>query len=442
MRFSFATTTTVVAIFVAYACASGKATDDGAIHPVGSGGATTAQPGNGGATTPTSATGGSTAKGGAATGGAATGGAATGGAPCTPTPLASWKSFAACKATQAEMTTAYTSWKALYYAECSDGTAYAKSTDPSGTVAVVSEGVAYGMLMTANLGNFADFKKFWATYKKFKNANGLMSWKLNANSCPLAVASDGGATNAASDADIDAAMALLVAAKAGFDASYATEAKTLIAAVKSKETASCSGKTVLLAGDSGWGCSDLNPSYFAPGYFRVFATVSGDTSWNQMATDALTLLTQWQSAHVDSTTNALDGKVPDWGKGDGSQGGSISSRASTYGWEACRVPWRVAADYGWFKTPEAHTFLATMDTKVVKGIGGGFPGNALTDATRNSAFAGGYGLCGTAIDQDTANKYFNDWYVNRNLVGDDKYYQRTLRVLYLIMSGGRFDNGQ
>lgn len=460
MRLTFVrTSAAAIALLAFYAC------DSGSNNPLiggGTGGAATSTPGNNGGTSPSdtsqgqggganpvtggtsssAATGGtvaaggtsaqsSTGKGGAATGGAATGGAATGGAACTPSPLPTWKSFAACKATTTAMDTAYASWKSSYYGECSDGTAYAKSKETSGASAVVSEGIGYGMLMAANLGKADDFKKFWATYKKFKNSKGLMSWRLT-TSCPLAVSTaDSGSVNSAADADVDAAMALIVAAKAGFDANYLAEAKTLISAIKQGETSNCSGKTVLFGGDTGWSCNDLNPSYFAPGYYRVFATVSGDSSWNQMATDALALLLQWQSKRSD-------GLVPDWGKADGSVGGATKTSAA-YGVEACRVPWRVAVDYGWHKTAEAKTFLTKMYEGVLKKDR---PFFAIEPSTQNSSsFVGGFSLVGTAIDQATCDLYFTDWY-NRSLDGDNTYYALTLRVLYLITAGGRFNSGQ
>ncbi len=448
MRSTFVSTSTaLVSMLALCACASGAASD----NPAGSGGATTTQPpGNGGATTQqqggatntstaTSGNGGSTSSanggaaiGGKATGGAATGGAATGGAPgCTKlaTPVASWKSFASCQATTAEMNTTYTNWKTLYFQDC--GTqAYIKSSDPNGSQAAVSEGIGYGMLAAANLNQSADFGKLWEYYKARKNGNGLMGWKY-----PLACTGNAQDSNAASDADVDAAMALIVAAKAFSNATYLSDAKTLIAAIKNKETlTNCSGgKYVLKASDGDWAtCDDLNPSYFAPGYYRIFGKVTGDsTFWDKMATDALAILALYQAK--------MNGQVPDWGRADGTLGGSSHGSATTYGADACRTPWRVAVDYGWNQDPAAKQFLTTMYNGILKKDR---PYFATTDVQHTSAFVGGYATVGTGIDQATADLYFADWYVQRTLPGDTTYYANTLKMLYMITMGGRFDNGQ
>ena len=463
MRLTFVPTTTIFSSLLAlYACASGKATEDGTTPNLttggtnttaqpGNGGATTVQPGNGGATivqgqggntatttattgtsnggtTGTSTTGTGTGKGGAT----ATGGAATGGVQgCTKpaTPVASWKSFAACQATETEMNTVYNSWKTAYFTECGSQ-AYIKSSDPSGQSAVVSEGIGYGMLASANLKKSEDFAKLWAFYKARLNGNGVMGWKYP-------VACSGGAmdSNAASDADIDAAMALIVAAKNFSNTTYLADAKTLIASIKKSETlTNCSGgKYMLKASDGGWaGCDDLNPSYFAPGYYRVFGKVTGDsTFWDKMATDALALLALYQAK--------MNGQVPDWGRSDGTLGGSSHGSATTYGADACRTPWRVAIDYGWHQTADAKQFLTSMYNGILKKDR---PYFAALETQRTSAFVGGYAMVGTGIDQVTADLYFADWYVQRTLPGDNTYYANTLKMLYLISIGGRFDNGQ
>lgn len=462
MRLTFARIlTATVSVLAFYACDNGSTTTIGT--PAGYGGASSTLPDSnggaqqgttdqgqggssnastsgtststgttGGSTSSSSSAGGSSANSSSSTGGAATGGkAATGGASCTPAPLSSWKSFAACKATTAAMDTAYKSWKSSYFVSCGSNEAYIKSTDPNGSNAVVSEGIGYGMLAAANLNQSDDFARLWAFYKARLNGNGVMGWKY-----PVSCTGGAQDSNAASDADIDAAMALIVAAKTFNNSNYLNDAKTLIASVKRSETlTNCSGgRYALKASDGGWAnCDELNPSYFAPGYYRVFGTVTNDaTFWNKMATDALALLAQWQN----KTGN---GTVPDWGRSDGSLGSPSHSSGNTYGYDACRVPWRVAVDYGWNQTAEAKSFLTKMYEGILKKDR---PFFAIDPSSQNSSpYVGGFSLVGTAIDQATCDMYFTDWY-NRSLDGDNTYYANTLRLLYLITAGGHFDNGQ
>ena len=150
-----------------------------------------------------------------------------------------------------------------------------------------------------------------------------------------------------------------------------------------------------------------------------------------MATDALAILALYQAK--------MNGQVPDWGRADGTLGGASHGSATTYGADACRTPWRVAVDYGWSEDAAAKQFLTTMYNGILKKDR---PYFATTDVQHTSAFVGGYATVGTGIDQATADLYFADWYVQRTLPGDTTYYANTLKLLYLITMGGRFDNGQ
>jgi endoglucanase len=450
MRPTFVPTiTTVFALLGLYACASGKATNEympayggatssapsnGGVTTMGQGGATTV--GQGGATTTTAVTGSggatpiSSAKGGApATGGAATGGA-TG---CTDPaqPVASWKSFAACKATPTAMETMYTTWRSAYFVDCSSqGQAYVRATTTDFGVKSVSEGTGYGMLAAALMNKADDFKKLAAYYvARMKNGSGLMPWRY-----PDACTGGAEDQNVAPDGDADAAMALIVAAKTFNTPSYLDSAKKAIAALKTVFT-DCGGRSLMKPSDGWGGCDDLNPSYFATGYYRIFGTVTNDaTFWNKAATDGLAMLAQWQTATGNGT-------VPDWGKSSGALGGT-SSRASLtkYGSEACRVPWRIAVDYGWSQNAAAKTFLSAMYDGILKQSR---PYFAIDPNSQNSSpYVGGFAQVGTAMDQATADLYFSDWYVQRAYVADNTYYAITLKLLYLITMGGRFDNGQ
>lgn len=360
-------------------------------------------------------------------GGAGTGSSGgTAGAPAQP--LTGWLGFAAQGADPTRIRSEYDRWRGLFFKDCGNGQAYVFKND---TNDVVSEGIAYGMLLSANVGEQSDFDKLWQYYKARRNGNGVMNWNY-----PASCSGGPKAENGASDAELDAAMALLVAAKNGWGSTYQSDAVALINAIKTHETVSCSGRTMLKPGDV-WGddCLDLNPSYFSPGYYRVFGQVTNDTSfWNTMASDAYWLLSQFQSR--------LGGLVPDWGQISGTLGGRTRGGA-TYGYDACRTPWRVATDYCWFGTAEAKTFLQTVNTQVILTSYPPSPYNA-AEGNNNSAYVGSFALVGTAIDQATANAYFTNWldapYLDDYVSGDEKYYQGTLRVLYLMLYGGRFSS--
>ncbi|MEI9953185.1 MAG: glycosyl hydrolase family 8 [Pseudomonadota bacterium] len=178
----------------------------------------------------------------------------------------------------------YANWKQRHLKDCGDGTACV----PRDAGDCISEGVAYGMLLAVGNDDRASFDKLWAYFEKHKNARGVMKWQTTA--CGAASA-EGSAT----DGELDAAMAL-IQASCRWGATYSAEATELVAAIKTSELTTCNGKAVLKPGDNFGGCDRTNPSYIAPGYYKVFATFTNDTSWNTVASDGYELLATLQAA--------------------------------------------------------------------------------------------------------------------------------------------------
>src|SRR6185437_4703139 len=48
----------------------------------------------------------------------------------------------------------------------------------------VSEGIGYGMLLSAYANDSVTFNGLWRFYKKYKDANGLMNWRIGINNLP------------------------------------------------------------------------------------------------------------------------------------------------------------------------------------------------------------------------------------------------------------------
>ena len=149
---------------------------------------------------------------------------------------------------------AYDDWFKNQYEE-SGNYGRVKFDDQSYTV---SEGIGYGMLIFVYMDNAsnntkAKFDKLWAYYKANSNSNGVMNWKISGftNSC------SGDNCNGATDADLDVAMALMMAYKQWGDASYLTDAKALVATIYKNEI-STSARGLLKPGDA-WE-SKFNPS--------------------------------------------------------------------------------------------------------------------------------------------------------------------------------------
>ena len=313
----------------------------------------------------------------------------------------------------------YTTWKGKFYVDCGGG--QARIANGQGSNNTVSEGMGYGMLLAVGNADKTAFDALWAYYKGRVDSNGLMNWSIDG------CTSGNNNAYAATDADEDVAMALVEAdAKWG---GYKTDATNLINLIKKYETAP-GPPSYLRPGDAanngGKGDGIVNPSYFAIGYWHVWATYLGDTFWNQLATDAYTMLAAYQKLTISGSTGAL---VPDWGNSQGQ-----NPYGSSYYYDACRTPWRVAVDYAWFGTAAAQTFLQNVSS-YVDGKGG--IGSLSFD--KNSAFLGPFALSGTAVSQAKADAYLNAWL--STTMDDTPYFQGSLRGLCLLLANHSFPKG-
>ena len=198
----------------------------------------------------------------------------------------------------------------------------------------VSEGIAYGMLMAVYMADKATFDGLWAYAKARRDGKGLMNWHYDANG---GVVGNGAAT----DADEDMGFALVMADKQW--GGYQSDANALIGAILASEV---DGSNNLRPDDSG-STQDSNPSYFAPAYYKVFATYTGQSRWNQVVDAVYTKLTQ--------CANGTTGLVPDWCNTSGG-----AARSSRYYYDATRTPFRIAQDACWNNEARAKTYLAKV----------------------------------------------------------------------------------
>jgi endoglucanase len=332
-----------------------------------------------------------------------------------PTPSV-WQGAVTSRLSADDLATGYQAWVAAYVQDCA-GTDTAVVIKDGGQV--VSEGIAYGMLLAVGQGDQTLFDKLWRFYLAHVDENGLMNWSMEV----CAAAGDNDA-NAAADGDLDATMALVQAASA-WGGTYLAAAETLAQNILAHETVECSGRLVLKPGDAWGGCEDvsgetrINPSYFAPGYYRVFAKhfPAQATSWQALLGGSYELYAAYQTR--------MDGMFPDWSDADGADWYD-----SKYGYDACRVPWRIAVDFAWTGDELARARLDGMSARLDKD--GGIPLSAFAN---NSAFQGAFALA-YITDAERFDAAVAQWLAAG---GDDKpYFQGTLRLLYLQVALGLF----
>ncbi len=231
-----------------------------------------------------------------------------------------------------------------------------------------SEGQAYAMLRAVLID---DPRTFALTLNWAENnlhrlaANGQRTDQLWAWKWGQAKPGKWGAIdrNFASDADIDAITALILASRRWNRPEYQNLARTKLQDLwKFSTLAVPGGKRYLLPGPAEAFAPSpstvyLNPSYFAPYAFRLFAQVDKSHDWQSLVTssyEALEKSSKVSAVGLPSDWIALDTKT-----GKFQPMPSSSNLQSVYSFDAYRVWWRVAWDAAWFQSPEADRYLRT-----------------------------------------------------------------------------------
>lgn len=328
--------------------------------------------------------------------------------------------------TTAVVQSSYANWKSKYLLGDCGGGNY-RVDNATGDASTFSEGQGYGMVLTAYFGDKTEFDGLWAFAQKNFNPSGLMGWHVT---CSGATTSDGG-SGSATDGDTDIAFGLIVAA-AQWGGTYAQQAKTYLATLKSVDFATCSATGRILATAGSWQGMDActsgsNTSYWMPGYYRVFSAFTGDSFWTKAADDAVTLY----GLAADPTTGIIVNEVDENGK---------AIQGQTYDYNSCRIPWRGVLDYLWFGTSGAKQMAANLTTWA-NGVGiskivDGYQANGTPTGTNTglNAFVGGFTAGAMANTQSIADS-FASYFVS---IDDDNgtYYGSSLRTLYLLALSG------
>ena len=329
---------------------------------------------------------------------------------------------------------AYQNWKAKFF----DGT---KVVRPENGGDTVSEGIGYGMLIGVFMNDQSMFDTLWSFAKSHNDGHGLMAWCVpgGAGSC-----SGGGS---ATDGDEDMAYALLMASKQWpSKASYTTDATALINAIMQYEV---DGSNVLKPGDNFGGAGEMNPSYLAPSYYRAFARATGNSKWMTVLDESYTII---------AAASGQYGLVPNWASSSGAGVNGPASDGLSFGYDACRVPFRIALDYCLNGEPRARVyatliaaFYASKSTATsLAGIndgytpGGANPGGALGDYPAGMAFTGPGGVAAMAAGNDSLRDivYKTLWADTTQgamkISGVFTYYNASWGVLSLMAMSGNF----
>jgi endoglucanase len=229
----------------------------------------------------------------------------------------------------------------------------------------ISEAQAYAMLRAVMINDQGTFDRTlqWAEVNLKRVANGkpidsLWAWKWGKNERGDWTILDG---NFASDADLDAITALILAHRRWRNPQYLTLARTKLKDLWDYSTIEDLNKKTryLMPGPASafqkQSTVQLNPSYFAPYAFRLFSQVDRSRNWMSLVDSSYRVLQQASSLSsvklpndwlvLDLKTNRLQPLI------------AANPGTSEYGFDAYRVWWRVALDAVWFNDSRARQYL-------------------------------------------------------------------------------------
>ena len=292
----------------------------------------------------------------------------------------------------------------------------------------VSEGTGYGMLMMVffsdNTTSYqTQFDKLWAFYKAGVNEHGLMNWSFGG------LRPYDNKANAATDAEMDVAAALIMAAYQFDDDKYLDEARKLLKNVKQYEFEE---NGLHKPGDA-WN-DKKNPSYIAPAYYRLFAEVDTDNAefWSTTAMNANYALLEANSAEYST------GLFDNWSdaKGKGLDG--------NYGYDAARTPWRLAQDFYWFGEEKAKTMLDKLGKWVsgnaAKDVRGNINRNGSVEgwAAHNSTFVAT--LMTSLVTDASRQGKLDEFWSEAVSLGEEPYFEQSLKILCGLLVSGNMPN--
>jgi endoglucanase len=229
----------------------------------------------------------------------------------------------------------------------------------------VSEGQAYAMLRAVMINDPVTFDRTltWAEHNLRRKdeagepTDSLWAWKWGEHDSGEWQILD---ANFASDADLDAAYALILAARRWNCSAYLDIAREKLNDLWDLSTGTIRRRQYFIPGpkEAFWNDTTgyiLNSSYFAPYAFRLFAQVDPDHRWMRLVNSS------YDALERDANLSRV-GLPNDWVAINPRNGRFQPLPAShplttRYGFDAYRVWWRVAWDAAWFQERKADRFL-------------------------------------------------------------------------------------
>ncbi len=247
------------------------------------------------------------------------------------------------------------------------GSNYGQVIDPEfdGTT---SQGQAYAMMRAVHMYDREMFDGVWGwtrDHLQFRVEDRLFSsqWKDDA-----VFVSDN-----TTDADLDIAISLLFASNIWNSVEYRQAAQEIISDIWRQSVVEVGDTHYLIALNKksalrGANQNEylMNPSYFAPAWYRIFAEVDTDPShdWLKLADDSYTVLNRisdasWNRSELPMNwvaINTTNGTV-----GPASRYIDQQGYANRFSYDAFRTLWRASIDRAWFEDDRAIAYIDRMN---------------------------------------------------------------------------------
>lgn len=348
----------------------------------------------------------------------------------------------------------YQAWKSRYlsHGACGSDRTFVDSSGNAGgdSSITVSEAHGWGMLATAIMAPWdSQAQDTFDGMVRFLNdhpsatGSGLMAWNIErpCNSIPGA--------QSATDADLDIALALLIADKtwgSGGAINYHALAQAHIQALRTTEVEATHAYLALWEniqpGDPRYGGTRMSDYMFS--HLRTFAAATGDTTWSQIIDHGYSIM--------KTLGQQSGGILPDFAIGaDGDArpaypGFLEGAHDGQYFYNACRIPWRVATDYLVSGDSRGHDVAQALVSAIARSSN--FDPGRIVDgyALDGTPFGGNNGMAFVApvavgAMVDPANQEFLNGLWNAVVargIAQDGYYGNTIKLLSMIVLTGHW----
>lgn len=339
----------------------------------------------------------------------------------------------------------YQSWQKAYLVKTAKNQQFVRTTS-QGKVQTLSEAQGYGMLITvmaAKQGQsthkaFDQLTRYYLAHR-ISATKPLMAWRQTQQNGQMT--STTAEQTSATDGDLDIAYALILADEqwqSTGSLNYGRLATKLLAAIKDHELNSTT--KLPLVGD--WATAGatrnlVRPSDLITAYFRKFASYTGDGSWTKVAQNSQSTL---QKLSGQTSTGLMADFVTVTGTtlktGTVTANQVSSSHDAQYGFNACRIPWRVAYDYQLSKSKTSQQMVQKMLRFFVKQSKvtavytlAGKP----VEKYQNQAFTAPIAYASQVLSNQVMTQRYVPLLTAK--IPQHDYYPATVQMLMLVMSG-------